>query len=123
MLPGNSSQGLSQSCISAISIVMPPSVSMNEAETALRMKGGGASLCVLHADPEGPTGTAPPSDPAARRGSVRTARLPQKPQTAQLKTRGTPPAAAAPSALGISAQAPARMSIQALALIGQDLPC
>lgn len=39
MLPGNSSQGLSQSCISTISIVMPPSVSMNKAETALRMKG------------------------------------------------------------------------------------
>lgn len=39
MLPGNSSQGLSQSCISAISIVMPPSVCMNEAETALRKKG------------------------------------------------------------------------------------
>ena len=39
MLPGNSSQGLSPSCISAISIVMPPSVCMSKAETALRMKG------------------------------------------------------------------------------------
>lgn len=39
MPPGNLSQELSQSCISAISIVMPPSVCMNRAETALRMKG------------------------------------------------------------------------------------
>lgn len=39
MLPGNSSQGLSRSCISATSIVMPPSVCMKEAETALRTKG------------------------------------------------------------------------------------
>lgn len=39
MLPGNSNQGLSQSCISAISIVMPPSVCMNKAETTLRTKG------------------------------------------------------------------------------------
>lgn len=39
MLPGNSSQGLSQSCISAISTVTPPSVCTNEAETALRKKG------------------------------------------------------------------------------------
>lgn len=38
-LPGNLSQGLSRSCMSAISIVMPPSVCMNKAETALRMKG------------------------------------------------------------------------------------
>lgn len=39
MLPGNWSQGLSQSCINAISIAMPPSVCTNKAETALRMKG------------------------------------------------------------------------------------
>lgn len=105
MLPGNSSQGLSRSCISVISIVMPPSVCMNKAETALRMKGGGASFCVLRADPMELIGTAPLLDPTVKNGSVRSVHLLQKPQTKHLKTQVTASAAAAPCTPGgISAE-------------------
>lgn len=99
MLPGNLNQGLSQSCISAISIVMPPSVCMNKAETTLRTKGGGASFYVLHVDPVEPIGTAPLLDPTIRNGSVRNVHLRLKSQTTNLKTQVASPAAA-PSTLG-----------------------
>lgn len=123
-LPGNLSQGLSRSCMSAISIVMPPSVCMNKAETALRMKGSGASFCVLPVDPTEPIGTAPLSYPAVRNGSARSVRLLLKPQTTHLKTQVTSPVATALSTPGgIFAETPAWKRIRALLrLTDQALP-
>lgn len=132
MLLGSWSQGLSQSCIRAISTVTPPSVCTNKAETTLRTKGGGVSFCALPVGPTEPTEAAPLLDPTAKNGSVMSAHLLPPwaglegwSSVTYLKTRVTSPAAAGPCIpRSFSSGPPTWKRIGALpALSGSSHPC